>query len=218
MGNLLSIAKQIEGLSSKDTITITCPQCQSECQRLVSNLRNSINKNCQNAFCSMTCAASFNNQLYPKRNPEGKCFKCQKEISTKFTYCEDCRKIACHRVENLKLKELKSFAKVDSNRYRHIRADARKTYKKSNRPKCCEYCGYDKHFEVCHIKDIGSFSPDTTIKEINSLDNLVALCRNHHWELDHGHLDIGFLVGSPGIEPVVFRYERNPQAIEDGAA
>jgi predicted restriction endonuclease len=78
----------------------------------------------------------------------------------------------------------------DNNRYNQIRRISRKNYLQSDRPKCCEVCGYDKHIEICHIKDIASFSKTTLISEINDLSNLIALCRNHHWELDHGHLTI----------------------------
>ena len=50
--------------------------------------------------------------------------------------------------------------------------------------------GYDKHYEVCHIKAVSDFSEDTPITVINHIDNLVALCPNHHWEFDNGLLDI----------------------------
>ena len=69
-----------------------------------------------------------------------------------------------------------------------IRNLSRKIYKSSGKPECCMICGYDKHFEVCHIKAISSFPKTATVGEINNIDNLVALCPNHHWELDHGNL------------------------------
>lgn len=50
----------------------------------------------------------------------------------------------------------------------------------------CKICKYDTHVDVCHIKAIGSFSGHTTIAKINSMDNLVTLCKNHHWEFDKG--------------------------------
>ena len=50
--------------------------------------------------------------------------------------------------------------------------------------KTCTICGYDKYYEVCHIKSVSDFSDDSLISEINSLDNLVALCPNHHKEYD----------------------------------
>ena len=59
---------------------------------------------------------------------------------------------------------------------------------KSREQKC--FCGYDKHVEVCHIKPISSFSLDTLISMINVESNLRLLCPNHHWEYDHGLLEL----------------------------
>ena len=56
-------------------------------------------------------------------------------------------------------------------------------YKKE--PKCA-VCGYKTYVEVCHIKPIKEFEKTAKIKEINSKDNLVYLCPNHHKELDLG--------------------------------
>jgi hypothetical protein len=65
---------------------------------------------------------------------------------------------------------------------------ARKAYRKAGRPQICKACGYSEHINVCHIKDIKDFPTDALIGEINHIDNLVALCPNHHWEFDHGKL------------------------------
>lgn len=51
-------------------------------------------------------------------------------------------------------------------------------------------CGYSKHVEICHVKDICEFSIETLITEINSIKNLKALCPTHHWEFDHGYLEL----------------------------
>ena len=62
-----------------------------------------------------------------------------------------------------------------------------KTFGSSN---ICKVCGYDKHVEVCHIKSVSSFLDTATVLEINSIENLVVLCRNHHWEYDHDLLKL----------------------------
>lgn len=77
-----------------------------------------------------------------------------------------------------------------SHHYAHIRDIARRTYNKSNKPKECIHCGYDKHYEVAHIKAIKDHPKDSKISEVNHIDNLIALCPNCHWELDYGDLDI----------------------------
>lgn len=75
-----------------------------------------------------------------------------------------------------------------------IQKGARKIYATSNKPKRCICCGYDKHFEVAHIKAVSDFDDDVLISEINNIDNLIALCPNHHWEYDNANLDItGYL-------------------------
>lgn len=68
---------------------------------------------------------------------------------------------------------------------------ARKKMAKEKIRKDCHICSYSKHVEVCHIKPVSDFSDDSFIYEINSLDNLVYLCPNHHWELDNGFLLLG---------------------------
>ena len=50
----------------------------------------------------------------------------------------------------------------------------------------CAICGYNKHIEIAHIKSVSSFNDEATIGEINSIDNLIALCPTHHWEYDNG--------------------------------
>lgn len=50
--------------------------------------------------------------------------------------------------------------------------------------------------EVCHTKAISSFPPETKIREVNRLDNLVYLCPNHHILLDRNKLskeDISYI-------------------------
>lgn len=71
-----------------------------------------------------------------------------------------------------------------------IQKNARSVYQKSDKPNYCVVCGYDKTYEVAHIKAVSDFDDDTLISEINSIDNLIALCPNHHWEFDHGQLNI----------------------------
>jgi len=50
-------------------------------------------------------------------------------------------------------------------------------------------CGYDKHFDVCHKKEISSFDENALIAKINDLGNLIPLCKNHHWEFDRRMLE-----------------------------
>jgi HNH endonuclease len=56
--------------------------------------------------------------------------------------------------------------------------------KHSNKERICK-CGYSKHVEICHIKEVKSFPDDAKIKEINDPSNLLYLCPNCHWEFDN---------------------------------
>lgn len=71
-----------------------------------------------------------------------------------------------------------------------IRKLAEKAYKESGKPLSCSICGYDKHIEIAHIKAVSDFDNSSTIAEINSINNLIALCPNHHWEYDNGVLKL----------------------------
>ena len=66
--------------------------------------------------------------------------------------------------------------------------NARSVFYSYNTEQKCAICGYDKHIEVAHIIPVRSFGDDASIREINSIDNLIGLCPNHHWEYDNGLL------------------------------
>lgn len=56
---------------------------------------------------------------------------------------------------------------------------------------CCRTgCTYCLHIDVAHIKSVSEFEDSALISEINDASNLVGLCKNHHWEFDHGYLSI----------------------------
>lgn len=71
-----------------------------------------------------------------------------------------------------------------------IQKNARKIFFDSTKKYECAICGYTNHVEVAHIKAVSEFDDDDTIEVINSIDNLIALCPNHHWEYDNGILKI----------------------------
>jgi hypothetical protein len=133
-------------------------------------------------FCELKCSASYNNRKFPKRKNGKKCIKCFAELPTKRKYCDDCSPNIIDW-STVTYKEVTDKRKHQKNS--RIRNLARAKYNKSSKPKLCTNCGYDKHYEVCHIKPINSFSEDSLVSEINHLDNLKALCPNCHWELDN---------------------------------
>lgn len=150
----------------------------------------------------------------PKKVKEksGPCQKCGTDVSYNFygrsyrkrAYCEDCLQIvraehAAKRMgtwsedwkapEDRTLAELKEESKGNYWQYRiPIQKHAKKTYARSNRPKFCVVCGESNPYQVCHKKPVTDFPDTATVKEINAITNLVALCPTHHWQLDHGIL------------------------------
>lgn len=82
-----------------------------------------------------------------------------------------------------------------------MRDNARRVYKRSDRPKRCVVCGYDKHYDVAHIRGISDWPLTALISEVNCLSNLVALCKNHHWEFDHDRMRYSDLALVRGVEP-----------------
>ena len=138
-------------------------------------------------FCSRSCAAKRNNVLAPKRRMQGTCAVCGDAIPHRNKYCH------AHRPKPLD-RDLPIGAIADGSdhpacRHARLRQDARRVYYASMPVKCVR-CGYDKHVEICHRKALATFPLDTPISVVNSLDNLVGLCPNCHWELDNGLLQI----------------------------
>ena len=137
-------------------------------------------------YCSRSCANRVNGRLYPSRKRMVRsCKHCGTELLARRTTCDGCNPSFVDwqtvSLQQLKAKALQQYAA-------QIRSLARVAYRKSTRLKACAVCGYDMHYEVCHIKPINEFEPTDFVSAVNTLSNLVALCPNHHWELDHGHL------------------------------
>ncbi len=145
----------------------------------------------QMKFCSIKCSVSYSNRtrVRPHQNQLKirLCKKCKSDINRRDWkdnrfLCEECSDKS--KTDLYRIGELKDFKRV-------ISENARRVYYKSNKPKHCVVCGYDKHFDVCHVKAIKEFPPNAVVSEVNCIDNLVALCKNHHWEFDSGLITLG---------------------------
>lgn len=105
---------------------------------------------------------------------------CGKYKTIKSKYCIKCStdsQIEYHTISDV----IHSARHGQSAKFNIVRGRARNQYKNI---KVCQFCGYDKHVEVCHIKPIHSFSLDTLISVVNAPDNILILCPNCHWEFD----------------------------------
>jgi predicted nucleic acid-binding Zn ribbon protein len=132
-------------------------------------------------FCSRSCAAIFNNSRkdIKRRTVEGSCFICQTPIPSSRRYCKE------HRTIILSLDATKNS---NDGKNAYIRSHSRALYRKSQRPYVCCLCEYSKHVDICHVKDIRSYPDGTSYLIINHPSNIIALCKNHHWEFDHDML------------------------------
>ena len=139
-----------------------------------------------NKFCSTSCSASFNNRLRPGRpyklRKTRTCRVCGVIIPTRSTVCQ----LHNTHVVDWTVVTIDKIASKNYQRHSRIRQLARDVYKKCGKPRECAKCGYNKHVDICHIKDIVDYRTDTPVSVVNEPDNLIALCKNHHWELDHG--------------------------------
>lgn len=131
-------------------------------------------------FCNKSCAAKFNNRIFPKR----------KKVTKEKNYCVLNIDFLGYKTKGSLFEERKNWQSASSA----IRRHARKKYSESGKDYRCKVCGYDIHIDICHIKSVSSFGDDALIKDINSADNLVALCKNHHWEFDNKIIDIDSLI------------------------
>lgn len=142
------------------------------------------------SFCSRSCSAKETNKTPKRTCKPKKCKRCtnlvQPNTSKKYSsLCPSCQEKIF--INGKTLEEVTNLAKYQL--HSQIRGFARRILNKSDRAKIC-ICGYSKHVEVCHIKAISSFSPDSLISEINDIDNLTYLCPNCHWEFDNGHFKL----------------------------
>jgi hypothetical protein len=140
-------------------------------------------------FCSSSCAARYNNSHFPKRRRQHYfCKSCGAETGYRRSYCKSCDPTKPKNFGIVTIAEVRLRARYQANAW--IRKLARRVYFSSDKPRCCSVCGYSKHFEVCHVRPIQAFPENTPMSVVNSPENLIALCPNCHWELDHGILSL----------------------------
>lgn len=139
----------------------------------------------------MRCAAVHNNKLRKRAGSVKTCKKCGTEYVFKnnkpsVSFCSKCKP------QRQLLKTLKDVANSLSARGKHpswkwayVRIQARSIHRAILKLACYR-CNYAKHVELAHIKPISSFPLSTPLSEVNDRSNVVQLCPNCHWELDHG--------------------------------
>lgn len=156
-------------------------------------------------FCARGCAAKFNNRLrepHPIKPITPICGICNSPIQDAKRkgrkYCFACfakraalqKEMFLARTKGDLFSSRKSWQAARSAIQKH----ARLVYFNAVKTPACFFCPYSRYIEVCHRRPVASFQGSAKISEINCISNLVGLCRNHHWELDHNLVSLD---GSP---------------------
>lgn len=181
-------------------VVISCLFCQTQIERDVSQYEKSGGVFGQH-FCSNSCAARINNKGKIKNPPiERKCTKCQGAFFHKglkrSRLCEKCRADKIRKKEDrskLTLAEVLNRPRLQGKHSSWRNQEVRQINREMNRDlqeHPCQLCGYALHVELAHIIAISQFPVTATMEVINHKDNILALCRNHHWELDKDLLQI----------------------------
>lgn len=161
-------------------ILLICEYCNKEFKRKEYKLAK------YHHYCSSECFYKHTNLEKPL------CILCKKNRVSRINgkKCSECSK-AKYDVWNMTLAECTYIGGPSGveAKYARIREAARRFYKEQCKLGC-QNCKYSKHVEVCHIKSISSYDPNTLVSEINDSKNIFILCRNCHWEFDHGLLII----------------------------
>ena len=147
-------------------------------------------KDYRQKFCDRSCSASYNNVRRTRRHKRT-CADCGRHTpATKGGRCQPC---------NSEYKEAKAKARPISEmfcngktgyKFNYIRSWAKRLMNRANLDKKCDVCGFDVVVEVCHIVPISEFPGNTPMGTVNSLNNMVYLCPNHHAMFDRGLLTL----------------------------
>lgn len=189
------------GLSQRvPAAPMTCDECGIAFTR-----RSSANKPSKSGlrFCSRACGIvnrgrqrKLTNAEIPKAPQSRTCSDCGAKLSQPGRQttglCSSCvKKKVSGYTKGMLFETRKNWQSARSS----IQTMARRAFLRANpQPSCGALvngtpCGYSKHVEVAHRKDVASFPDTALISEINDISNLVGLCPTHHWEFDHQKLD-----------------------------
>lgn len=167
-------------------------RCINPCEDFVKNavIRSNVNK-----FSDVEFIQIINSSVGWKEIADSLGYSNGVSSNVKYRIKERCIKLGISpnikKISPVLLKTKKQLISERKN-YQSYRSSIRKLaetiYKNSNKELKCAVCGYDKHVEIAHIKAVSEFDENSTIASINTLENLIALCPNHHWEFDNNLL------------------------------
>lgn len=174
------------------------PSICQECGKVI-QVKGKVPSTRRKKFCDKSCSASHSNRgrrRWPEPQPK-RCPVCKTSHHNRGVYCS--RPCRTYKTREALYSTPKGTLFSKRRNWQSARSTiqeyARKAYEEAGLPLACLVCGYVKHYEVSHIKSVASFPDSAKVGEINTLENLVALCPNHHWEFDHGLLTRHYIAG-----------------------
>lgn len=166
-------------------IKLPCLNCGNEIQRMQWEIKKSLN-----VFCSHKCFILFKSKNISKIENKISC-ECGNKKNIQAKKCKECSLVV---KTNLFFSKTKREIFEKSKNYFSARStickNARYWIKKYNFEKKCLICSYDKHVETAHIISVMKAPDAFQMKAINSKENLMYLCPNHHWEFDNNFISI----------------------------
>lgn len=166
-----------------------CKECKKE---IVQREGEPISETKRKIFCNSSCSASFNNRTCKLKGDVKKtqCPRCGKKKHETAPICQKCKSSDSFEEKQREQMGLSLRSGPASVRYAYIRQLAKKAMIRYGVEKKCVSCGFDIVLEVCHRKPLASFPREALIGEVNSKENLIYLCPNHHVMFDKGLLEL----------------------------
>lgn len=169
---------------------VQCKYCGLSFDKYISEIQKT-----NNDFCSRSCAARYNNKLYPKRKPEGRCRVCKSIIPATKNFCSGtCKEQYGLSIPKQSREEKKAVNKKAVVTYRQKQKKKAIEYKGGK----CELCGYNKSVWALCFHHININEKEFNISQVTykwtklkpELDKCMLLCMNCHAEL-HAELKYG---------------------------
>lgn len=153
-------------------------------------------------FCTRSCSTTHANRTATRRfgpPKKSRSCSCGAPLSGRRKLCPSCRPANMDMTKGDLFKRRSSWQSARST----IQRLARVAFDRTGQRAACVVCGYHKHIEVAHRQAVAAFPDAAKISEINDPNNLVPMCRNHHWEQENGLITLAPLGGlEPPTDPV----------------
>ena len=184
-------------------VKLTCNTCQ-----VIFEKNHYEIKPYKSYYCSRKCSLINANNIKYKDHKKTitNCVNCNCVIDnrSKKKLCLSCyTNITRTKLENQTLGEIKN--KHKTRKFLHwYSSEIRNFNREWNKPLLnlpCQVCGYSRKIHLAHIKPICSYPDTALLKEINSENNNLVLCPNHHSEFDDGYLSLDQIPNRKMVAP-----------------